>query len=1420
MTKKKIAFLLAIVMLFNNMTLLANTQLRIPSNGLDYVNVSHGTTGTEGNIYPKAQVSFKVVDNNASNNNSDGSYTGNDDTEHYDLILTDSLGESVSTERIQANSLTNINVDKKATINVEEYLANSTTFKNGRLYKLVVQPGHIHKDLNSDKYYAAALDPSTSDPVRFFITDLNTIAREADGEIEVVWEYIPNAIYQLTYIDMDCKTKDEVDGKGLTNYTGVGSKTLELRAENLDRFTEDGVTKVKYVLEDTLPGQRYSAYVLVSGMESNSFLTDKWENVGVNKTTPKITQATKSINLEVVNIGNNRIKLSWTLRSWMNGSIDTIKIWRRGEGENTKSLIGTINRNGDSSSDDGTYEHDEPTKNSYYQVEFILSDGTSIYTAETLYIPYALREKPLKPQVPDPFSELLETSEITDNKNNYIVKGDDIPVEEMKDNTFHVVSKSPLQVQLVWDAPTRKDANGNSVIDYDIKYDIWVANQVLTDKNTETMEPVIKDLSIAESDKDNLIKTKGTQAVVGFKTILDKYLDQNGNEKNLITNQTYYIKIVAKKSYGTIVEESQSTIVTITVDKNGDIYAPPVLAKPPLKVKEGSVTKESATIEWLEKWYEIKANNLSDYNKIDISEEEKFFSRLWNSRVYTDNSGSKPIIRFEGGNTLTTHDLLTKQALDTVKAKDPNYSTNYSDREVVLGNDVQYEVKPILYDKVVADINKDTNVTTPAGLKISKWVIENESKSTEGWQNVTPTNNTHNGLDWKDYTVTGLEPNTKYLVLIRAYRVLEDGTKMMQTYPSYVIVTTESDFTPPEATPTVPILNADGTTDTSVSVWWTYNKDFNYKLVYGRVDDVTKATEWPFTISDTIGDKDYIADGEKAHIKITGLLPETGYYVWLQASQKEGDKVSDWSNSVYQVTDKLGVPDVPRGLGVADYKTILALGQDFKPVSSNYITVEWMKDQNDVEPVEGAEETKLEKKYSYVVEFANNSKFQDALTFTVEGAGSGEGYEALDKTTIKFTGLDANKKYYVRVKTVLTVTIDDRTIVKESEFTAYIGIYTETSSDEYDGGDNPNVIIYPEAVEETYKNGVWTYEIVDAAKITSQILSNKQYNYTVTLENYKNKYDANKRILKMPVKVLSTIANQGMNLQIVTNIATYEIPGQALQSYSNQYQGTDKVQFDLTRMSYSDISTYVRSYPEEYKSGEKLEIHFRGNNKNTAVHTLASPMKVKMKTDVAGTYNFSNCFTYLYNYNKGDWESYTYQVDHTDNKYLTYSTMYTGLNALYTRQIADSSTNSSYLMNALTSAYNITGLGTVYKQTDDVLASQYVALVLGVAQNSKSINLVQGASESDYKAAKTAGIYISSARGKVTKEQAVAGVVKLYEIKNGKVKPSNMTFNKVSSNYKQAVSKAYAIGMIQSMDNPQEAITYGELCDLIALAID
>ncbi len=1400
--KKKVAGLLAFAMLVGSTSVLGNVQDRLPQDGIAPIVVSHTLNTGTGDISPSAQITFKRATNSGPDSNKDGEINASE-AEYYTFILEDIFGEKIESDRLKATLGKETYVEK-----IEDNLNNVNTFKNGNLYKVTVRPGHLHLNKEGDEYEAPLSNAST-DPSKYFLTDFNTIMRERNDQIEVLWEYIPGATYKLVYIDKDVDTKEGVDGEGGSDQTGVGTQTLILGEDDLESVVEGGIKKVKYVIPNTLPGQKYSAYVEVNSI-SNSFLKDKWENIGKNTKTPKIAQASRSVGLQISNIGRNRIELRWQLGAWAdNNKLKTTKIYRKTEGETAYTLIGTLNNTSLNPRDPGKFEHDEPTKNSTYYVEFIFTGPTgdeSLFTKEVPYVPYELREQPLKPQVPSPYSDSVKDKENFEKK-EYLVTGDDISVEKMKPHTFHTQSKSPLEVQLVWDAP--KKSNGK--IEYEMKYDIWVTEEesALAD---EELEPNIKDLSFDANMQEELIYKQDNKTVIGFKTLLKDYITSKGEKKALVSNQTYYIKIIAKRDYSGTYSISQPTIVAITVDKNGDIFTPPVLAKPPLRIQENGIDQTSITIEWLEKWYEIKANDPTKY----ADEDESFFARLWNSRVFT---GGQPAIKFQGeeDKELTEHILKTQKDVEAVqKIVGDSYNKDYRDREVSLGQDIRYEVKTLLYDDVIKQI-KDQNATTstPSSITFEKWIVDNESDTVDGWNTITPGSVNHNdSLPWKDYKVQGLDPNTRYVILIRAYRVLETGEKLTQTFPSYVIGTTLSEYEAPEAMPTVPTLNPNGVTDTSVSVWWTYNQDFDYEIVYSRLEDPDKAQTWEFKISNDPGEKDYVADGGKAIVTIKGLMPETTYNVWIRAKQKEGSEVSSWSNPVTQTTDTIENPDAPRGLGPAAYQSILELGQDFRPITKDYITVEWLKDVEDNEETEAAYKT-----YSYVVEFADNPEFLDALTVTTGGKDKGEegSFEILDKTMVKFLELESNRPYYVRVKTVLTFKDPEtgKEIIKESVFTKSIRIETKKSDDEYDGGENDNIVIYPEAIVESYKDDIWTWEIMDSAKIITQIQAKKDYYYTVNVELYKNKYDAKVRRVKMAKSVLDTLANQGMELRIQTNVGMYDIPAKALDYYSKMYSASDKVQFELTTAKSYDIYTYQRSYPDMLVKGERLQIRFIGNNRVTEVKKLDGNARIKLKVDALGGYNYKDLYTYTYLYDQANWVKENYTVETLSNSYLTYRTSQLGLYAMYERAIT-SSNNITYLMSRLMNIYNIQGLGSTYYSKDYVYRDPYVILLMGIAENKSSINLTQKASNELLNRAKKAGVYISSNSGPITEEQAIAGIIKLYELKNGyKIKPSSASFLNVNANYREAVRKAYAIGLITDI-NPQAKVTYGTLCDWVA----
>lgn len=1411
-TKRKMAWLLIAAMTLNIVPTQVFGMVQVGlsnkrGEGIKQVIVSHRQDVILGdnNILPDVSVEWEPAPDNTQDDTDTGILNPNKTRpDGYRFELTDVINSSlpVMSEVVGDDSSTGTFQEK-----IQEAYDKSSDFQNGKLYKLRVIPYHEHlKKVNDETTVMVTHTPpdGTEQPVKYIITDFNTQLEDTDGKLEVSWEYIEGATYELLYSEGNITEKSEMfEENGITLKAGTTRKLLT-NAE-AQAYIKNG--KVVYTISDAKAGQLYSACVVVKEIE-NSKVPVTVENIEINTDDPKIAQETTSVPLKVFNISKDKIRLEWTLGDWliMGASLYTTTIYEKLEGNSEYKSIGVIDNKG---VDPGYYNYREPSGIADYYVEFVAKQGDTIYTITTKEVRYVreeLKQNPLQPQIPNPFSKSLSVDEI--EIKDYLVKNDDIAKEnnDLISHTFHAEPDENPSVQLVWG--TQQDKEDATKVAYDLIYDLYVVEDKKQLESYDKLEP--EEITILEGDKEQIIYKQDGTTAVGFKHSFSEYIDSQGNKKELIPNKTYYIQLIAKRSYGEdVYAYSEPAVVAITLDKDGDISTPAVISKPPLELV--STTNSTAKLKWLDTWHEIMPRFPQQYQ----GTEEEYFADTWNSRVYTGVT-SEPYIRLMADESLDTeleeHILNTQNDVDSVIriVGEEYFNNNYVQREVTLGSDVRYEVKPILYDDVLKEL--EGTITTPSMLKISKWIADNEDDTTEGWSEAVPTTSG----DSFYYTVEGLKPNTRYLILIRAYRMARDGvTKLQQAFPSFVIGTTESDREEPEAIPKVPVLNKNGVTDSSVSVWWIYNSDFDYEIVYSRSDDPDKATTYEFSISDTEGDENYVVNGGKAEVTIPGLLPETTYNVWIRAKQKVGSEISSWSNPVTQTTKSIEEPDSPSGLGLAASQSIIDVGLDFEPRSSTYITVEWLKDVNDFED----SDAEGQKVYTYVVECADNPEFLDATSVTTSGGENTEGsYEILSKTMVRFTGLNANMPYYFRVKTIVTYTNGDKTIVKESEFCKRVKIKTGTSSDEYDGGDNKNVVTFDEPIKDTYKDNVWTKELQDVAKIVSDIQSNGGYYYEITMQYYKSK-DADVRIIKMPKQILDTLINRSMAFRITTNIGQYEIPAKGLEVYSQQYSAGDTVQFEIAKQDSAQMASILRSYPETLVKAEKLAITFSGKNKRETVNKLDEYMNIKLKLDVVTSYQYNDYFTYTYNYAKGDWTKEASTVQTLTESYLTYRTPYTGCYALYQKQTGSTS-NSTYLMTDIANNYNVIGLGTIYGANTNVRRDQFVTLMLGIAEGSSSIDLTTVPTSSMIAKAKTSGLYISSNTGEITKEQAIAGAVKLYELTHQRsVKPSSMTFSNVSSTYREAAAKAYAIGLVTTINNPTGKITYSELCDLIVQAI-
>lgn len=1441
--KRYISSLLAFILVMSYLPITTFANYQQPIKEVTRVEISHQDNPTPGQdqIYPNLSVAWIEPDPNLNNpaNHQDQTprhlgydlvirdlVTGNEETQEG---LTDDMLQKEGTE---VGATFGFKGDRPANINDPW----ETFLKSGTLYQIDIQPYHFHVVTNAngniDRVKYKTLDPTARNgSPAFAITDFNITADVSDG-LSYSFEYIPGVTYELYYGVIDPNDLPEMPSEITANPRII---TPEEAAAN----SANGMVTWKIDNDRVLPGQPYAAAVVPRSIEAatgNGLTVSLAPRVRYNNASsrsPKITYATPELKLYLYNIYEDRIRLVWeTLPAWLqiNNNLESITIIARKKGaeDDAWETLATFTK------DLQYFDYLRPDEETEYQVIFQTSNLGQIRTniassevVEVLDIPYA-------PRVPTEFPALEVSAMDTDQLNAWLAPFDNlnqfltadernyddvqlrtrVDVPEFTNHTFHysLNSNNTANIQLVWDVMKEQKTESP------LFYDIYVSEDL--DSIDNVGNRVYTDLP--SSEVETIVKSDGT--LVGNKVQLPVSK----------TNTTYHIKIIAKSMAGNNVRYwSPPTTVSITIEKVGDIFEPPVLGKPPLqveaKIEDGA---HQLDVKWTKEWYEVQVKDtdlLQRYSQNDpddeLSHNEQLLAKYGMSKIYLYTEGESPYLRYipkSGNETTDTYELYGTNVADKLREIESKvnaqnsgeadyYKNHYLENHLNLGDDTHYEML----------VMSDTDFANARGNKtIEDYISGGDILVDYPWTPIDDylSSTVINGVDGLMYSVTqdyqgaALEPNKNYIIMLRTYRYV-NGEQKWCIMPSYIIGTTLSDFTSDPVVPKTPVLSLDSVDMTKVTVTWPYDETFDYELVYSRFDDPNTATVWTFTEDDL---KTFVK-GQNAKATVTGLLPDTNYNFWIRAKQKaesvggeENVRMSEWSNPVSTKTLELTAPNPPGGLGLASYQSILEAGQDFMPRLSDSLTLEWSRLADDLDPSDPAIT------YSYRIEFSNNLEFMDSIIVNTTTGETNNGpipFEVIAKNIVRFTELEANSPYYARVQAIMTYQKEDKVITLESEWTQRVRLTTTTSNEEYDGGDNPYVTIYPEPVVQTYRDGVWTYELVDAAKLTTQILNAKAQNYAIQLNYYNGNQDANKRIVKMPMKIMQTLHNQGMNLQLITNIGTYEIPAKSLESYIAGYGATDTAEFDLTKLTAEEITTYIKE--GAYQTGERLEIKLRNAATNTPIYTLNQPMTVRLKTDIEGEYNISDKQPYLYNYNKGEWAK---QNAALDNHFISYTTPYVGLNALYGEIFEGSSQTSDYLMNALGGLYDIKGN---YKIEDNVSASQYVSLLLGIARNADTIDLTTSATETDYNAAKASGLYISNVRGAISKEQALNGCVRLYEMKHGNaIKPSNADLNGFSSNYQQAAQKAYAVGMISTVSNPQETITYGELFDWLAMAVD
>ena len=870
---------------------------------------------------------------------------------------------------------------------------------------------------------------------------------------------------------------------------------------------------------------------------------------------------------------------------------------------------------------------------------------------------------------------------------------------------------------VMWKVPYNGEGVGDKFIDRDIVYDIYLVDDIRKVESPDEEDKIASDLSLGSANEIKAKNPVSGHTVIGYRYDLT----------NLKSQTIYYFVIRAKKYYP--VETNVNGLIRVVPKAFiSESSVKVIITKPDTGTDRIPEAPSAPPFAVKEDSITLNGATLLLKKRWDAYYDEE--SKRWRDISLLDpddgESGTQnpptKTINYEHGWKVIVYGIRYNYAMENISTP----TIQYSDLSGKLKG-----LATILTEVSIPDIPENQN----------DQIFE--------------------------FDITGLRENTAYVVWVTIAN--NDGQESNPSDP--IIVNTKPRDVVNPVTPTAPTNIIAIAADNFIDLFWEFLPGMNYEIRCGTSEKLESAS-----ITNTVTYDDLAGTG---YYRLTGLQPDTQYYIWIKAINPETGKESEYSNAVIVRTEAYTPPPAPTGFGVTD-------------VTEKSITYVW---------------TRLPE-YTYILEIAENSNFEGGKTFEV------------DDETYTVTDLISNRRYYARLYAY------DPVSGLRSQPTRTILVVTNRSRDDYDSGfdlsDVPTgdvLVISPKVID-----GIWTASStgINAHRMAEQVRSIPHYVVKIDLSRPPGKVQTVR--LELGAVLIDAISEMGKELYIKLPSNDLIIRPQTLQTDEYFKMKTMDSNFTLRLDITSPATSYTQ--PSNLKLVAPItEIRIGPASTGRSFASLVRPIRVDFPVDNLRSYMANEIGTYLYDTGRRAWNAQETRTDYA-NGIVSGEMTKPGAMAAATRAVPTAGTvprDVSDSLKAIQAVYALSSLESrTFRHADPVRQADIVKLLLDLTGTAYDDNdlLVQAA---------RSGL-ISGPQavtdGYARRDQAVSLLVSYYRFRTKlPVNPQNPSawsryqdLNRVSTGALNAVRFAIENGIVQetgNVFNPDKAITWGDLIVMI-----